>query len=128
MEFTQEEADEWLAELDEEAKYFLSEEGADFEVFVADWFTITSEALSMDEDALWEALSSGQSVADLAKAQGVDQEVIVNTILSAEKDFTARLLADSTITQEEADERNGMLLEEIRFFIDENFVWDVEAE
>ena len=127
-EFTQEEADEWLAELDEEAKYFLSEEGADFDVFVVDWLTITSEALNMDEDALWEALSSGQSVADLAKAQGVDQEVIVNTILLAEKDFTAKLLADSTITQEEADERNGMLLEEIQTFIDESFVWDVEAE
>ena len=125
---TQEEADEWLATLDEGAKYFV-EESMGFEEFEGvDWFTHAGEALNMDEDALWEALESGQSIADLAKAQGVALEKVTDAILTAEKNYTTELLADGTITQEEADEWNGMLAEELESFANESWDWKEEAE
>ncbi|MCP4138946.1 MAG: hypothetical protein GY755_01410 [Chloroflexi bacterium] len=125
-ELTQEEADEWISELDEEVKFFV-EEGWDFEEFEgADWFSIAGEALTMDEDALWEALESGESIADLAKTQGVALEKITDEILSAENEYTAQLLTDGEITQEEADEWNGMLAEELESFANES--WDCEEE
>jgi len=125
---SQEEADEWATELREDAESFLTESW-DWEEFEGvDWFGTVIETLNMDEDAFWDALDNGQSIADIANAQGVTVEKVTEELLSAEKAYTAELVAEGTFSQEEVDEWNETLVEDIQSFVNERWIWDAEAE
>jgi len=122
-EVSQEEADQWLAYLPEEAKAFL--EGTwDEEYFGGeDWYLIAANALGMDEEALWDELDSGKSIADLAEAQGVSLDSIRDALTASDEEFIAQLLADGNLSQEEADEWLNDLRSDVDFFLNES--WDL---
>jgi hypothetical protein len=79
--------------------------------FRFDWVTAASAALGMEPAALGEALRSGDSLRDVATAQGVDYDVVSKAILDAAKTDLDALVAAGNITQERADERLAKLTE-----------------
>ncbi len=120
-EITQAEADEWLAELSEDVTSFLNstgeewesceveefEEFEDFEEGIeegVDWVSITAQKLSMDEDALFNALEAGKTIAQLAQEKGIDGQSIANEIIAEEGKFLNELVNSGEITQAEADQ------------------------
>ena len=125
---SQEDLDEWMAEIPEEVKLFLNESWAWTDMDFPDWFIISAESLSIDEDALWDALDKGQSIADLAEEKGVDLQKVITALSEAEKAFTTELLVDGTISQEEADDWNKTLSEDIQSFVNESWDWEEETE
>ena len=118
---TQEEADEWAAEIGEEVPEFLNDSSWALWEGI-DWYAIAQEALGMDEDALWDALDSGQSLTELADAQGVDGQTIATAVAAAEMEWLDGLVASGELTQEEMDEWAAELDAEIDFFMNEK--WD----
>ena len=84
-----------------------------------DWFIIAAETLGLDEEALWEKLDGGQSLAEIAQAQGVEPQAVIDAIVAAEKESVAALVADGVLTQAEADEWLAGLDEEVRAFFQE---------
>ena len=64
-----------------------------------------AEAIGIEADALREALQAGQSIADVATANGVDPAVVVDALVDDAEARVAEKVADGTLTQAEADER-----------------------
>jgi hypothetical protein len=64
-----------------------------------------AEAIGIEPDALREALQAGQSIADVATANGVDPAVVVDALVDDAEARVAEKVADGTLTQAEADER-----------------------
>jgi len=63
-------------------------------------------ALDMTEAELRTALEpDGTTLADVAEAQGVEVDTLVEALVAAEQDRIARAVEDGRITQDEADER-----------------------
>jgi polyhydroxyalkanoate synthesis regulator phasin len=132
-EFTQEEADEWLSELPDEAQSFLDESIADWELWEGvDWFGTAATTLGLDEDALFENIEAGQTIAEIAAAQGVVVEDISNAILAAETAWLDEMVAAGEFTQEDADEWLAEIPEETQYFLEEALDewedWDDEDE
>ncbi len=121
----QAEADEWLAEIAADAAAFVNESWAMWEG--VDWLGITQEILGVDEDALWNAMDNGQSVAELAKAQGVDPQTIAQAIATAEKEWLTQMVTDGELTQAEADEWLAELDSEIQFFLTDKWEYEMET-
>ncbi|GAB4576384.1 MAG: hypothetical protein Kow0077_32490 [Anaerolineae bacterium] len=77
--------------------------------------TIIAEALGLEPDALQEALQSGQTVAEIAEAQGVAlEDVLVAVTADAAERLTAAVEA-GTMTQEIADARLALLEAELDY-------------
>ncbi|MCP4693903.1 MAG: hypothetical protein GY859_38060, partial [Desulfobacterales bacterium] len=87
---------EMLAEIDD---------GDDFDEFVA----LFAELSGMEEDAVWEALTSGETLAQLAQAQGVDPQTIIDAMGAEARAEIDSALADNVISAEEAQ----LLLNEV---------------
>lgn len=66
--------------------------------------TAVAEALGMEPAALVEALQSGQTLAQIAEAQGVDIQTVTDAMLSTAQTHLADLVAAGTLTQAQADE------------------------
>ena len=66
--------------------------------------TVT-ETLGLTVDELQEAREAGQSLADLATAQGVDVDTLVQAIVDDVEERVAEHVAEGDLTQEEADEK-----------------------
>lgn len=63
-------------------------------------------ALDMTEDELREALQADDtSLADVAEAQGVEVDVLVDALVAEAQERIAQAVEDGDLTQEEADER-----------------------
>jgi hypothetical protein len=68
---------------------------------------VAASAIGIDESALRDALQAGDSIAEVATANGVDPQVVIDALVA---DLDARLaakVAAGTITQAEADERRA---------------------
>lgn len=82
---------------------FIGGHHGKFHRLVAGIIENSAEVLGMDVDALKEELQDGNSLADVAAAQGMDVEQFKTDLLAAiESDLNAKV-ADGTITQETAD-------------------------
>jgi hypothetical protein len=72
------------------------------------WEDVTIEAaasvLGLDEDAIWETLDDGGTLAALATAQGIDPQVLVDALIANEETEIVELLNDGELTEEEAAE------------------------
>ena len=72
------------------------------------WEEVTIEAaasvLGLDEDAIWETLDDGGTLASLATAQGIDPQVLVDALIASEESEIAELLKDGELTEDEAAE------------------------
>jgi len=96
-ELAPEEIAEWQADVAAEAQSFVDKgwtEKDDKEWEGVDWFAVAAESLALDEDAPWESLDAGQSLAQIAEAQGVDPQAIVAAIVAAENAFIDDLAAE----------------------------------
>ncbi len=64
-----------------------------------------AEAIGVDEADLRSAVQDGQSIADVAEANGVEVDVVVDAMVEAKADRIAEKVAEGRITQDEADEK-----------------------
>jgi hypothetical protein len=72
-----------------------------------------AEAIGIEVDALREALQSDQTIAQVAEANGVEPQAVVDALVA---DVSARIdqkVADGDLTQGEADEKKAELPERI---------------
>jgi len=70
-------------------------------------------AIGIEQDALREALQNDQTIAQVAQANGVDPQAVVDALVA---DVSARIdqkVADGDLTQAEADEKKAELPERI---------------
>ncbi|MFK7802179.1 MAG: hypothetical protein AB8G95_11140, partial [Anaerolineae bacterium] len=120
---TEEEAQEWR---DEVAKYtadsinltfdeldaqfdaeFGEFDGEYFDVIEGDYvdpFSVAIETIGVDEETFWSELESGKSVADIAQANGVDPQTVIDAVITAENELIDQEVADGFLTEEEAQE------------------------
>jgi polyhydroxyalkanoate synthesis regulator phasin len=65
-----------------------------------------AEALGMTEDELRTALEpEGTTLADVAEAQDVDVDTLIDALVEAQQERIAQAVEDGRLTQDEADER-----------------------
>ncbi|MEM8707296.1 MAG: hypothetical protein AAGE98_12615, partial [Actinomycetota bacterium] len=62
-------------------------------------------AIGIEEDALRAELDAGQSIADVAEANGVDSSVIVDLLVDSAEERIAEKVEEGRITDEEAAEK-----------------------
>jgi hypothetical protein len=74
---------------------------------------VAAEAIGIDADALREALQGGSTLSDVAEANGVDPQVVVDALLADVEDHLAEEVAEGDLTQAEADERLAEATERI---------------
>lgn len=78
-----------------------------------------AEAIGIEPEALREALQAGQSMADVATANGVDPAAVVDALIADAEARLAEKVADGALTQAEADERLADKTERIGDRIDQ---------
>ncbi len=71
--------------------------------------SVAAEVLGMDRTALVAALNDGQTIADVAQAEGVALEEIVDAFLAPRADALAQAVADGRLTQAQADTMLAMM-------------------
>ena len=130
-ELSEEEAAEWLAEVDEYANeivYEGFEEFEDEEIEFEDdeFYAPVAELLGMEQEAIWEALESGQSLAQLAVAQGVELQALKDTLIATEEALIDELLTAGEISEEEAAEWRAELPADVDEWVNES--WDEECD
>lgn len=113
------EADEWRSEVVLEAEDFVNASGT--MLLGVDWFGVAAETIGLDDDALWDAIDNGQSIAEIAEANGSSAEAVTAAILQAEQAFIDELLVAGDITTEEADRWRAELAEELEYFVNDSF-------
>lgn len=74
---------------------------------------VAAEALGITTDELREARGAGQSLADVAVAQGVSVDAVIQAITAEVQTHIAERVAEGELTQDEADERLAGLDERI---------------
>lgn len=77
-----------------------------------------AEALGITEDELHDAIEDGQTIAEVADANGVDVQTVIDALVA---EATARIdakVADGDLTQEQADELKAELTERITDLVD----------
>jgi hypothetical protein len=72
-----------------------------------------AELFGLERDELRDLLRDGQSLADIATAQGVDVQAVIDTIVNATKEHFDEAVANGRLTQEEADTKLAELTERI---------------
>ncbi|MCZ7527192.1 MAG: hypothetical protein M5U14_12900 [Acidimicrobiia bacterium] len=70
-----------------------------------------AEAIGIDVADLAEAVRGGQTIAEVAQANGVDPNAVVAALVAATEDRIDEAVADGKLTQEEADEKKAALTE-----------------
>lgn len=72
-----------------------------------------ADALGMTTDEVRTALVGGESIADLAEAQGIDVDTLVATLTAEAQSHLTQAVADGRISQERADEISQTIAERI---------------
>ncbi len=85
-----------------------------------DWFALAAEAAGMDDDALWDALMNGSSIAELITANGGDPAALVERIAADETAWINSLVEAGEITEEEAADWTVDLTADIQEFVDDS--------
>lgn len=65
---------------------------------------VAAEAIGIEPDALHEALREGRTVAEVAEANGVEVQDVVDAVVAEARERLSAAVADGRLTQEEADE------------------------
>ncbi|MFA9565557.1 MAG: hypothetical protein ACERLM_12745 [Acidimicrobiales bacterium] len=82
-----------------------------------------AEAIGVEVDDLRSALDDGQSIADVATANDVDPDTVVDAMVASADEHLAEKVEAGRLTQEEADERLAEKTERIN-----DRVFDTETE
>jgi len=72
-----------------------------------------AEALGLEPDAFFEALRDGQTLAEIAEAQGVELDTVYDAMFAEAEVHMANLVEAGMITQEQADEHLTWMRENI---------------
>lgn len=78
-----------------------------------------AEALGITEAELRTAAQAGRTLADLAEAEGVSEDALVDALVTAAKERLAQAVTDGRITQEQADARAADLETRITASLDD---------
>jgi hypothetical protein len=73
----------------------------------------TAEATGLTVDEVVTALQEGQTFAQIAEAQGVDPQAIVDVFLAERKAALDQAVADGRLTQEQADQMLEQMAEHV---------------
>lgn len=77
-----------------------------------------AEALGMTAEELRTALRDGQSIADVAEAQGVDLDDVIAAIVAEASERLDTAVENGRLTEEEAAEREAELTEKVTEFVE----------
>jgi hypothetical protein len=75
--------------------------------------SVAASTIGVSEDDLRAALESGQSIADVATAHGVDPQAVIDALVADAQAKLADRVADGDLTQEQADEISADLAQHI---------------
>lgn len=78
---------------------------------------VVAETLGLTPEEIREAIASGQTLADLAEANGSSAEELVDAILAEIKEHLDEKVAAGDMTQEEADEKLAKAQERVTEFV-----------
>ena len=81
--------------------------------------TAAAKVLGMTEDALRTELQAGKSLADVAKAKGVDKQKVIDALVADAKTRLAEAVKSGKLTQAEADTRAADMADHIAQEVDE---------
>lgn len=79
------------------------------------------DVLGLDAAELREQLASGQSLREIAEANGVDVDALVEAMLTAHEEHLADAVADGRLTEEQAAEREATLEAHVQDLLDRTF-------
>ncbi len=82
--------------------------------------TILAEALGMTTEELYAALSDGQTIAEVAAAQGVSVDDLVDALIAPRIEQLEQAVADGYLTQEQVDLMIAQMTENMAYRL-ENF-------
>ncbi|MBX3016104.1 MAG: hypothetical protein KF832_31570 [Caldilineaceae bacterium] len=74
---------------------------------------VIAEALGLSEADLQSALAAGETVADLATANDVDLQTVIDALVAAQEAKLTQAVTDGRLTQAEADERLATYTEQL---------------
>jgi hypothetical protein len=74
---------------------------------------VVADALGITDDELRTALEDGQTIAQVAEANGVDVQTVIDALVAEAKAHLDERVADGDLTQAEADERLADITERI---------------
>jgi len=77
-----------------------------------------AEVIGISEDELRTALEGGQSLAQVAEANDIERQALVDGLVAAASDHLDEEVAEGDLTQAEADERKAELVERVTATID----------
>lgn len=94
-----------------------------------DGFDELIKVLGITEEKLWEELDAGKSYAEIAQANGVDVQKVIDALVAVEVKFIDELVADSEITAEEAAEWKADTVKWVTYDVNNVYVdpYDVAA-
>ena len=72
-----------------------------------------AELFGLERDELRDLLRDGQSLADIATAEGVEVQTVIDTLVNATKEHLDEAVTNGRITQEEADAKLAEITERI---------------
>ena len=114
-EISAEEAADWQEEVPLFTPFFINTV-----YFYAE--TVAAKAIGIDEETLWEQLDSGsQSVADIAEANGVAAQTVIDAVIASEANLIDEMVAAGLIDAEDAREWKADVAEEMTQFITQPF-------
>jgi hypothetical protein len=76
-------------------------------------FDVAAEAIGIEPSALTDAIGNGQTIAEVAVANGTDAAAVIDALVAAEQDELDELVSDGSITAEVAAERAAADLDRI---------------
>jgi len=88
------------------------------------WYEVAAQVMGLDMSIFQSELDSGQSIADIASANSIDLQSIIDAIQAAEEASIQQLLADGTIIQQEADDWIAVLPELMDIFVNQTLYND----
>lgn len=80
-----------------------------------------AEAIGIERSVLVDALRDGQSIADVATANGTDPQAVIDALVAAHQAKLDELVADGSLTAEEAAERAEGAVERITALVNGEF-------
>jgi polyhydroxyalkanoate synthesis regulator phasin len=89
---------------------------------------VAAEELGMTAEQLVDELEAGKTIADVAKAKGVELKTIVDAFIAPRAEYLAELVADGRITQAQADEMLAHMREEAEEHLEESYPFSCDKE
>ncbi len=82
---------------------------------------VAAEAIGIERSALIDALQNGQTIAEVAAANGVATQTVIDALVNAHQQKLDELVANGSITAEEAAERAATAADRITEFVNGDF-------